>query len=88
MRKRRYPPGERKNRVAKVLEYVASNPGCRRLSIQAYMNSFYKSSVKARLISDYVKDLVTTGAVEERNGRFFITKTGGQILKSWKDKGW
>ena len=86
MRKRRYPPGERKDRVAKVLDYIASNPGCRRLSIQAYMNSFYKSTVKTRLISDYLKDLVTRGAVEEKNGQFFITKTGSQILEFWKDE--
>ena len=86
MRKRRYPPGERKDRVAKVLEYIASNPGCRRLSIQAYVDSFYKSAVKTRLISDYLKDLVTTGAIEEKNGQFSITKTGSQILEFWKEK--
>jgi len=76
MRKRRYPSGERKDRVMKVLEYIASNPGCRRLNIDAYMNRLYKSSLRSQTVSDYLEVLLMVRVIEDKNGQFFITKKG------------
>ena len=80
MRKRRYLPGERKDRMMKVLEYIASNPGCRRLNIDAYMNSFYKSSLKPQTVSDYLEVLLMVGVIREKDGQFFITNEGKKDL--------
>jgi len=80
MRKRRYPPGERKDRIAKVLEYIASNPSCRRLNIQAHMNFVYRTQVRTHLISEYLSTLLSVKAIEEKDGQFSITKNGELML--------
>jgi len=81
MMKRRYPPGERKNRIAKLLEYVVSNPGCRRLNIQAHMNSLFRTTLSTQTISEYLRDMVSCKAVKEENGQFFITKNGELMIE-------
>lgn len=72
--------------MMKVLEYIASNPGCRRLNIDAYMNSLYKSSLSPQIVSDYLKVLLMVGAVREKNGQFFIIKKGKKDLEEYTRK--
>jgi predicted transcriptional regulator len=84
MKKRRYPPGERKDRIAKLLEYVASNPGCRRLDIQAHMNFIFKSTLRRQTVSEYLRDCTVSGLFDEKDGQFFITKLGEAFLTKRK----
>jgi len=80
MTKRRYPPGERKDRIAKLLEYIASNPGCRRLDIQAHMDFIFESTLSRQTISEYLRDCTVHGILEEKDGQFFITNKGKEFL--------
>jgi len=73
MRRRRYPSGSRKERIDKLLEYIRSNPACRRQNIQAYMDSIYSSTLTPKTISEYLDDLLYSGIIKEKNGQFFIT---------------
>ena len=84
MRKKRYPPGERIDRITKLLEYIASNPGCRRLNIQAHMGFIYKSTLSRQTISEYLRDCTISGAIKEDNGQFFITRIGEETLAAHK----
>lgn len=84
MRKKRYPPGERINRITKLLEYVNSNPGCRRLNIQAHMDFVYKSTLRPKTVSDYLRVLLRSGDIKEENGQFFVTQLGIQALTQAK----
>jgi predicted transcriptional regulator len=81
MSKRKYPLGERKDRIAKLVEYITSNPGCRRLNVQAHMNSLYGTTLSTQTISEYLRDMVFCEAVREKNGQFFITKNGELMIE-------
>jgi len=72
MRKRRYPSGQRKDRINTLSEYIRSNLGCRRENIQAYMSHTYGSTLTPKTVSEYLDVLVLIGEIEEKNGRFFI----------------
>ncbi len=85
MRKKRYPSGERKDRTTKVLEYIASHPGCRRSHIGAHMKSLY--TIRPQTVSEYLKGFLMYGIIEEKNGFFFITKKGGTLLRKRQAQG-
>jgi len=80
MTKRRYPTGERKDRIAELLEYIASNPGCRRLNIQAHMDFIFKSTLSRQTISEYLRDCTVCEILKEKDGQFFITELGEATL--------
>lgn len=70
----------RRKRTIKLLEYVASNPSCRRMSIQAHLKFLYKGTLNPKLISDYLGTLLMTKVVEEKDGRFYVTEEGKKLL--------
>ena len=84
MKKRRYPLGERKDRLTKLLDYISANPGCRRLDIQAYTDLIFESTLSRQTIPEYVRDCAVSGILKEENGQFFITESGEATLTKRK----
>lgn len=76
----------RRKRTIKLLEYVASNAGCRRMSIQAHMKSLYKGRLNPKLISDYLGTLLMGKAVVEKDGQFFVTEQGKKFLEQSRNE--
>ncbi len=88
MRKQIYPKGKRGDRIANLLEYVASHPGCTRANIQGHMDSLYGSALAPQTTSKYVKDLIGFKAIDvNRKEQFFITEEGKRVLESMKQGG-
>lgn len=76
----------RRKRTIRLLEYVALNPGCRRMSIQAHMKSLHKKTLNPKLISDYLGTLIMTKVVVENDGRFFVTEEGKKFLEQSRNE--
>lgn len=84
MKKRRYPKGKYSDRITSVLRYISSNPGCRRMNIQAHMNHIYKATLTHKTVSSYIEALLSLERIEWKEDQFFITPKGKKTLEREK----